>query len=87
VIGDDEVALIYSPIDTPAGERPLALGHDGALPLAMVDVASALAQVKAGRLKALAVTSRTRVSAWSTSAVIQDRMVAEALPMALVRRA
>jgi len=35
----------------------------GTLPLAMVDVASALAQVKAGRLKALAVTSRTRVSA------------------------
>jgi tripartite-type tricarboxylate transporter receptor subunit TctC len=35
----------------------------GQLPLAMVDVASAIAQVKAGRLKALAVTSRTRVSA------------------------
>jgi tripartite-type tricarboxylate transporter receptor subunit TctC len=35
----------------------------GQLPLAIVDVASALAQVKAGRLKALAVTSRSRVSA------------------------
>jgi tripartite-type tricarboxylate transporter receptor subunit TctC len=35
----------------------------GQLPLAMVDVASAIAQVKAGRLKALAVTSRARVSA------------------------
>jgi tripartite-type tricarboxylate transporter receptor subunit TctC len=35
----------------------------GQLPLAIVDVASAIAQVKAGRLKALAVTSRTRVSA------------------------
>jgi tripartite-type tricarboxylate transporter receptor subunit TctC len=35
----------------------------GQLPLAIVDVASAIAQVKAGRLKALAVTSRSRVSA------------------------
>ena len=35
----------------------------GQLPLAVVDVASALAQVKAGRLKALAVTSARRVSA------------------------
>jgi tripartite-type tricarboxylate transporter receptor subunit TctC len=35
----------------------------GQLPLAIVDVASAIAQVKAGRLKALAVTSRARVSA------------------------
>lgn len=35
----------------------------GQLPLAVVDVASALAQVKAGRLKALAVTSAGRISA------------------------
>jgi len=35
----------------------------GQLPLAVVDVASALAQVKAGRLKALAVTSAARISA------------------------
>jgi tripartite-type tricarboxylate transporter receptor subunit TctC len=35
----------------------------GQLPLAMVDVASAIAQVKAGRLKALAVTTRKRISA------------------------
>jgi tripartite-type tricarboxylate transporter receptor subunit TctC len=35
----------------------------GQLPLAMVDVASAIAQVKAGRLKALAVTTKTRISA------------------------
>lgn len=35
----------------------------GQLPLAVVDVASALAQVKAGRLKALAVTSAKRISA------------------------
>jgi tripartite-type tricarboxylate transporter receptor subunit TctC len=35
----------------------------GQLPLAVVDVASALAHVKAGRLKALAVTSARRVSA------------------------
>jgi tripartite-type tricarboxylate transporter receptor subunit TctC len=35
----------------------------GQLPLAVVDVASALAQVKAGRLRALAVTSAKRISA------------------------
>ncbi len=35
----------------------------GQLPLAMVDVASALSQVKAGRLKALAVTTSKRISA------------------------
>lgn len=35
----------------------------GQLPLAVVDVASAIAQVKAGRLKALAVTSAKRISA------------------------
>ncbi|HZN85599.1 MAG TPA: tripartite tricarboxylate transporter substrate binding protein [Burkholderiales bacterium] len=35
----------------------------GQLPLAVVDVASALAQVKAGRLKALAVTSAKRIGA------------------------
>ena len=35
----------------------------GQLPLAMVDVASAIAQVKAGRLKALAVTTKTRIAA------------------------
>ncbi len=35
----------------------------GQLPLAMVDVASALSQVKAGRLKALAVTTSRRISA------------------------
>lgn len=35
----------------------------GQLPLAVVDVASALAQVKAGRLKAIAVTSAKRISA------------------------
>jgi tripartite-type tricarboxylate transporter receptor subunit TctC len=35
----------------------------GQLPLAMVDVASAIAQVKAGRLKALAVTTKQRISA------------------------
>ena len=35
----------------------------GQLPLAVVDVASALAQVKAGRLKALAVTSAKRIAA------------------------
>jgi len=35
----------------------------GQLPLAIVDVASAIAQVKAGRLKALAVTTRSRVAA------------------------
>ena len=46
------------------GSGPAAVDTvSGQLPLAMVDVASAIAQVKAGRLKALAVTSRTRVSA------------------------
>ena len=35
----------------------------GQLPLAIVDVASAIAQVKAGRLKALAVTTHSRVAA------------------------
>ncbi|MDA1118787.1 MAG: tripartite tricarboxylate transporter substrate-binding protein [Proteobacteria bacterium] len=35
----------------------------GQLPLAVVDVASAITQVKAGRLKALAVTSAKRISA------------------------
>jgi tripartite-type tricarboxylate transporter receptor subunit TctC len=46
------------------GSGPAAVDTvSGQLPLAIVDVASALAQVKAGRLKALAVTSRARVSA------------------------
>jgi tripartite-type tricarboxylate transporter receptor subunit TctC len=35
----------------------------GQLPLAIVDVASAIAQVKAGRLKALAVTTHSRIAA------------------------
>jgi len=46
------------------GSGPAAVDTvSGQLPLAIVDVASAIAQVKAGRLKALAVTSRARVSA------------------------
>jgi tripartite-type tricarboxylate transporter receptor subunit TctC len=46
------------------GSGPAAMDTvAGQLPLAIVDVASAIAQVKAGRLKALAVTSRSRVSA------------------------
>jgi len=46
------------------GSGPAAVDTmSGQLPLAMVDVASALAQVKAGRLKALAVTTAKRISA------------------------
>jgi len=46
------------------GSGPAAVDTvGGQLPLAMVDVASAIAQVKAGRLKALAVTTRKRISA------------------------
>jgi hypothetical protein len=46
------------------GSGPAAMDTvSGQLPLAMVDVASALAQVKAGRLKALAVTTKTRLRA------------------------
>jgi tripartite-type tricarboxylate transporter receptor subunit TctC len=46
------------------GSGPAAMDAvAGQLPLAVVDVASALAQVKAGRLKAIAVTSARRVSA------------------------
>jgi tripartite-type tricarboxylate transporter receptor subunit TctC len=45
------------------GSGPAAVDTlSGQLPLAMVDVASALAQVKAGRLKALAVTTAKRIS-------------------------
>jgi len=44
------------------GSGPAALDTmGGQLPLAMVDVASAIAQVKAGRLKALAVTTAKRI--------------------------
>ena len=46
------------------GSGPAAVDTvSGQLPLAMVDVASAIAQVKAGRLKALAVTTARRISA------------------------
>lgn len=46
------------------GSGPAAVDTvGGQLPLAVVDVASAIAQVKAGRLKALAVTSAKRISA------------------------
>ena len=46
------------------GSGPAAVDTvSGQLPLAVVDVASALAQVKAGRLKAIAVTSARRISA------------------------
>ena len=46
------------------GSGPAAVDTvSGQLPLAVVDVASALAQVKAGRLKAMAVTSAKRISA------------------------
>jgi tripartite-type tricarboxylate transporter receptor subunit TctC len=46
------------------GSGPAAVDTvSGQLPLAVVDVASALAQVKAGRLKAIAVTSAKRISA------------------------
>ena len=46
------------------GSGPAALDTmGGQLPLAMVDVASAITQIKAGRLKALAVTTAKRVSA------------------------
>jgi tripartite-type tricarboxylate transporter receptor subunit TctC len=46
------------------GSGPAAVDTvGGQLPLAMVDVASAIAQVKAGRLKALAVTTKKRISA------------------------
>ncbi|HEX9185157.1 MAG TPA: tripartite tricarboxylate transporter substrate binding protein [Burkholderiales bacterium] len=46
------------------GSGPAAVDTvGGQLPLAIVDVASAIAQVKAGRLKALAVTTRTRIPA------------------------
>jgi len=45
------------------GSGPAAVDTvSGQLPLAMVDVASAIAQVKAGRLKALAVTTAKRIS-------------------------
>jgi tripartite-type tricarboxylate transporter receptor subunit TctC len=45
------------------GSGPAALDTvSGQLPLAMVDVASAITQVKAGRLKALAVTTAKRIS-------------------------
>jgi tripartite-type tricarboxylate transporter receptor subunit TctC len=46
------------------GSGPAAVDTiGGQLPLAMVDVASAITQVKAGRLKALAVTTAKRISA------------------------
>jgi tripartite-type tricarboxylate transporter receptor subunit TctC len=46
------------------GSGPAAVDAvGGQLPLAMVDVASAITQVKAGRLKALAVTTAKRISA------------------------
>ena len=46
------------------GSGPAAMDTvAGQLPLAIVDVASAIAQVKAGRLKALAVTTKTRIAA------------------------
>jgi tripartite-type tricarboxylate transporter receptor subunit TctC len=46
------------------GSGPAALDVvGGQLPLAMVDVASAITQMKAGRLKALAVTTAKRISA------------------------
>jgi len=46
------------------GSGPAAVDTvSGQLPLAIVDVASAIAQVKAGRLKALAVTTRSRIAA------------------------
>ena len=46
------------------GSGPAAVDTlSGQLPLAVVDVASALAQVKAGKLKAIAVTSAKRISA------------------------
>jgi tripartite-type tricarboxylate transporter receptor subunit TctC len=46
------------------GSGPAAMDAvGGQLPLAMVDVASAITQVKAGRLKALAVTTAKRISA------------------------
>jgi len=46
------------------GSGPAAVDTmGGQLPLAMVDVASAITQIKAGRLKALAVTTSKRISA------------------------
>ena len=46
------------------GSGPAAVDAvSGQLPLAIVDVASAITMVKAGRLKAIAVTSAKRVSA------------------------
>jgi tripartite-type tricarboxylate transporter receptor subunit TctC len=46
------------------GSGPAAVDTlSGQLPIAVVDVASALAQVKAGKLKAIAVTSAKRISA------------------------
>lgn len=46
------------------GSGPAAMDTvAGQLPLAIVDVASAIAQVKAGRLKALAVTTKSRIAA------------------------